>query len=176
VPHVAYHLAVTRPGRVLDLGIGFGLYGAVVRQWSDLGTWPAKTWLVGVEGFAAYRNPAWDLYNLVVVDSIENYLARASDLFDCILLTDVIEHFPKETGLAVVQGAQRLLERGGSLFVGTPALFCPQEAVYGNEFERHRSVWTAADFVALGFRVILDGAPDHWGNQMLLAQWRAPAA
>lgn len=174
VPHVAFHLAVERPARVLDLGVGFGLYGAVVRQWADLGVWPGRTWLVGVEGFAGYRSPAWDLYNLIVVDSIENYLARAAETFDCILLNDVIEHFDKPAGLAVMNRARQLLAPGGSLFVGTPAWFFPQEAVYGNELERHRSAWSAADFSSLGFELLSDGLPDRWGNQMLLARWRCP--
>ena len=53
-PAIATQFVVFRPGSVLDLGIGMGFYGAVVRQWLDGGVQPWRTRLVGVEGFAAY--------------------------------------------------------------------------------------------------------------------------
>lgn len=52
VPYVVQHLMKRGPQRVLDLGIGFGMYGAVVRQWHDRGVRPWRTHLTGVEVFA----------------------------------------------------------------------------------------------------------------------------
>ncbi|MGJ8488671.1 hypothetical protein ACSFB5_12350, partial [Glaesserella parasuis] len=92
VPHVARLLATRRPGRVLYLGIGSGFHGAIVRQWVDLGVRPWSTLLVGVEAWADYRNPLWDLYNLVFVETIQRHLDLHPETFDCILLGDVIEH------------------------------------------------------------------------------------
>lgn len=54
IPTIATQFVVFRQGSVLDLGIGMGFYGAVVRQWLDGGVQPWRTRLVGVEGFAAY--------------------------------------------------------------------------------------------------------------------------
>jgi len=59
-----------RPRSVLDLGMGFGCGGVVVRQWLDLGVRPWKTYLVGVEVWSDYRNPVWDLYSAVYVQTI----------------------------------------------------------------------------------------------------------
>lgn len=173
VPDVAYRLATRRPRSVLDLGIGFGHYGSVVRQWLDNGILPWDTYLVGVEGWEGYRNPAWQLYNAVVVDSIEGFLGQQTGCFDCVLLMDVIEHFEKAVGIELVERIQQVVAPGGFFLIGTPAIFMEQDAVYGNEFERHRALWTAADFQQCGFQLINDGQPDRFGNQMLLAEWVA---
>jgi SAM-dependent methyltransferase len=172
VPHVAKLLATARPGRVLDLGIGSGFYGAVVRQWADLGVQPWRTKLVGVEAWAGYRNPLWDLYNLVVVDTIENYFVRFQDPFDCVILGDVLEHFAPSDGAALLRESQSRVTPGGVLLVATPAVFFEQPAVYGNERERHRSVWPAARLEALDFSIVLSGEePQVAINPTVLATW-----
>lgn len=79
VPVITTHLGLSRPNSVLDLGIGMGFYGAVVRQWVDLGVQPWRTNLVGVEGLAAYQNPCWDLYDEVVVSPIGALLTASSE-------------------------------------------------------------------------------------------------
>jgi hypothetical protein len=43
-----------------------------------------------------------------------------------------------------------------------------QGAAYGNEFERHRSLWKVDELQALGFELLDDGTTDGFGNQMLL--------
>ena len=169
VPTIATHLHLARPRSVLDLGIGMGFYGAVVRQWLDLGVRPWRTRLVGVEGFAGYRNPCWDLFDEVVVSPIEEYLGRTTETWDAILLLDVLEHFPHAAGEQTLAAARGRLSQGGRLYVGTPAVWMEQGAAFGNEFERHRSLWTAEDLRGAGFEVLEAGEPDRFGNQMLLA-------
>ncbi len=56
VPEIATRLARSRPRSALDLGIGMGFYGAVVRQWLDPGVRPWQTKLVRIEDFAGNRN------------------------------------------------------------------------------------------------------------------------
>lgn len=175
VPYIAHNLCEHRPKRILDLGIGFGLYGAVVREWLDLGKQPWSTYVVGVEAWAEYGNPLWDLYNLVVVDTIQNYLRIAAESFDCVLLTDVIEHFPHDEGDWVLDALRERLSAGGRVLVGTPASFFEQGAVFGNQYECHRSLWTVQDLRARGFSVILDGTADQFGNRNVLAQWERGA-
>jgi predicted TPR repeat methyltransferase len=172
IPYVANHLVQHRPRRVLDLGIGFGMYGAVVRQWLDLGVKPWSTYLVGVEAWADYGNPLWDLYDLVAVDSIENFVVRQTQVFDCVLFNDVLEHFAKDVGRQVLDRVCKTVAPGGTLAVGTPAVPAEQGAVHGNEFERHRSAWTASELSELGFEIILDGRPGPHGMRMILGIWR----
>ncbi len=82
VPYVMYELSLVppKPKYVLDLGIGFGFYGAAIRQWLDLGiVFPNKnseeaTVLLGVEVHGNYRNPCWDLYDYVSFMNISDWL------------------------------------------------------------------------------------------------------
>jgi hypothetical protein len=176
VPAIATHFALFRPRSVLDLGIGMGFYGAVVRQWLDGGVQPWRTRLVGVEGFAAYRNPCWDLYDEVLVLPIEEYLSGTTETWDAILLLDVLEHFSIAAGRDLLADARSRLSPVGQLFVGTPAVWMEQGAAYGNDFERHRSLWTAEDMRGTGFEILEGGRPDRFGNQMLLAVHTAVAS
>lgn len=175
VSHVIHDLVTVRPQRVLDLGIGFGFYGSAVRQWLDFGVQPWRTHLVGVEGWAGYSNPLWDLYDVLVVDSIQNYLQRHHDQFDWILMTDVLEHFEMREGRQVIETLKTRVAPGGHLVIGTPAFFFEQGAVYGNAYETHRSIWRATDLAELGFVPIMTGdQPDEFGHLMVLAVWVAP--
>jgi hypothetical protein len=171
VPALAQAFLQRRPRSVLDLGMGFGGGGVVVRQWLDLGVRPWKTYLVGVEAWAEYRNPVWDLYNAVYVQTIEEFLGRRGEMFDCVLLGDVLEHFEKSVGREIIAAIKRQVEPGGCFLATTPAKFFPQDAVYGNERERHRSLWTPDDFAPLGFRVQCMGKPDYYCGECLFAEW-----
>jgi hypothetical protein len=159
------------PRSVLDLGMGFGFGGVVVRQWLDLGVRPWKTYLVGVEVWSDYRNPVWDLYSAVHVQTIEQFLATSTEAFDCVLLGDVIEHFEKEAGTWLLKDLQGRVAPRGCLLVATPARFFPQGACYNNEWERHRSLWTESDFAALGFTCERTGRQDFFCGECLFAHW-----
>lgn len=175
VPHIMAHMYQRHPKRVLDLGIGMGFYGAAIRQWLDAGYAPSfKTRIDGVEGFEGYRNPCWQLYNRLDICSIKEALAAIKEegvRYDAIILADVIEHFDLEEGREVVRTCCEFLLPGGCFYVATPAVFMEQGAAYGNEFERHRSLWRLADFEDLAaprrLEVLQSGAPDEFGNQML---------
>lgn len=191
VAHIVNRLIQRRPKTVLDLGIGMGFYGAAIRQWLDMGfAVNFNVQLVGVEGFERYRNPCWDLYNEVYVQSIEDFLQRMETIrqqptkyaeavacqFDAVLLTDVLEHFDKPAGASVITRVLNCLTRDGIFIISTPAIETEQGAVYGNEFERHKCAWSATElkqFVeekpGLSVEILQDGNPDAFGNLMLTA-------
>src|SRR5690606_3575305 len=133
VPEIATQLSRQQARSVLDLGVGMGMYGAVVRQYLDMGVRPWRTRLIGVGGFPAYRNPCWDLYDHVFEQSITLFLPWATDQWDAILLLDVLEHFDRQAGEQVIAAARKRLTPGGRLYIGTPAVWIEQGAAYGNE-------------------------------------------
>ena len=170
VPFITAELCALAPRNVLDLGCGFGWAGVAVRQWLDAGVAPWRTRLVGVEGFAAYRAPTWDLYDALHVARIEDWLARADgERFDAILLLDVLEHFEREVGEQVLCAARQRLSERGVLLIATPAIWHAQLAEHGNELETHRTLWTAAELRRAGCAILWDGATDRWGQAMLVA-------
>lgn len=180
--NIAHEIWKRKPARVLDLGVGFGMQGALVRQYVDQGIQPWKTFLIGIEGFEGYRNPLWDLYEFVNIMPIQDWIAGTikrndnqeyKSLYDMIIMTDVIEHFDKEEGFQIAQDLMKLLNPGGIVLIGTPGIFQEQGAAYGNEYERHRSAWSAFDFPP-GYEIIQDGSPDRDGHQMILVKYTKP--
>lgn len=180
--NIAHEIWKRKPARVLDLGIGFGMQGALVRQYVDQGVQPFKTWLLGIEGFEAYKNPVWDIYDMVKIMPIQKWIEGTliqnreredKCQFDMIIMTDVIEHFEKEEGYRIAKDLMSLLIPGGTILIGTPGIFQEQDAAYGNEYERHRSAWSAFDFPP-GYEIIQDGSPDRDGHQMILVKYTRP--
>ena len=172
VPHIVKGLLSTAPTSVLDLGIGFGMNGCVVRNWLDHGMAPYNTILVGVEVFPEYQSPAWDMYDTVAITDIESYLNQCitnGRKFDMVIMTDVIEHFTKEDGTRVLKLCKEVCNK--AVMVSTPAIFIEQGAYAGNEHEKHLSHWTIEDFAALGFGIVKDGRPDNFGHQMLVVDY-----
>lgn len=189
--HYCEHLQKHRPKSVLDVGVGFGLTGALVRQYLDNGVYEDivhhygdnagiedsiyhwSTRLMGVEPFN-YKNPAWHLYDGIFKMSIQEYLSdnqlTPSPQYDFIIFSDVIEHMEKEEGYEVIEGLIGLLNPGGVLMIGTPGVFVEQGAVHGNEYERHRSLWAWNEFPP-GFEVIMNGEPDEWKHRMILVKY-----
>lgn len=158
---------------VLDCGIGNGFWGLACRQW--LAGPGRPLYMMGVEGWEAYRGPAWQFYDYVWVSRIEHYLQRnphaRADRFDVILLLDVLEHFDKPQGHEILRLLRSRLRPGGSLYVGTPAVFIEQGAHEGNELEEHRSLWTPEDLTASHpCEILQSGEGDPQGYRMLLGR------
>jgi len=168
-----FPLIQKRPRAVLDIGIGFGFYGAAVRQWCDSGARPWRVHLTGVEAYGAYRNPTWDLYDRVVVKPLQQFAYwQAKGLpWDAMIMCDVIEHFTAEDGARELKRGIEALGSGGIFMVTTPAVFCEQGAVHGNEHEKHLSLWTTEMFQDLGFSIVRDGEPCRFKHRMIVAQY-----
>lgn len=161
-------MLATNPTSVLDLGIGFGMNGAAVRNWLDLGVKPFLTKLVGVEAWNDYKNPTWDLYDEVIIGDLVQVVNRLPD-FDMIIMTDVIEHLPKGVGLELLDKLKSKANK--SVLVSTPGVWIEQGAAYGNEYETHRSMWTCSDFIDKGYGIVDDGKGDAYGHMMIVADY-----
>jgi hypothetical protein len=138
-----------KPKRILDIGPGWGTYGLLFRQSLDMCNQEAyaredwQTEIIGIEVFEGYRTPLWDYaYNEVLIgDAVE--LAPEVGRCDLVLLGGVIEHLPKDKGMAFLDS---LLSQCTYAILSTPYGHMTQEAAYGNEAERHLSGWSKRDF------------------------------
>lgn len=148
------------------------MYGMIVRQYIDMGVQPYKTKLVGVEVWDKYESPVWQLYDNIYNITIEKFLERDKNTWDCIILADVIEHFSKFEALKIIEELKKRLNKNGMILLSTPAWFNPQGAVYGNRYETHRSLFETKDLVELGFTILKDGTPD-FNHKMIVAKYAA---
>jgi SAM-dependent methyltransferase len=154
IPTVIHVLRQLRPRSILDVGVGFGKWGHLFREYTDIleaehdpARYLRKNWQVridGIEGHAAYLTPMHRfLYNRIHRGDAARLLPRLP-CYDLVFLGDIIEHFEKHTGLQLLRDA---LDRAGqAVIVSTPKFQTDQEGLCANELERHRSLWTAKDF------------------------------
>ena len=153
-PFIIEQVVHLKPDSILDVGIGFGKYGLLLREVLELpyeryaqSQWKVK--IDGVEAFEGYRNPVHEfVYNRVFYGKIEEILPSLGQ-YDVILFIDVLEHFEKEEGRKLLRDL--LLHARKSLLVATPRFPAPQGAYLGNVFETHRSRWHILDFVDFDF-------------------------
>lgn len=74
------------------------------------------------------------------------------DSYDCVVSTDVIEHFEKDESERFIRSLEKIARK--RVIVMTPNGFVPQEAVGGNEFQIHRCGWEVDELEARGYSTI----------------------
>lgn len=153
VPIIAGIARQLRPASVLDVGVGFGKYGYLFREYLDIwdmervpdyGKERWRTRIDGVEATRDYLTPLHEfLYDDIHVGDVLT-LADQLDCYDVIVMGDVLEHFEKEAGLALLD---KLYARTNKCLILTfPARVAINHDVLGNAFEAHRSRWRRKDF------------------------------
>jgi hypothetical protein len=151
---VATWVQALRPATVLDVGIGFGKYGLLFREYLDVSPrsergerYDAPSTTVRIDGVEAYEPYVGPLqraiYDHIFVGDALTVLPSLGP-YDLVFAADVLEHFTRDDGERFLATAAAKAALG--VLVVTPALDLEQDDVFGNPFERHRSFWTPADF------------------------------
>jgi len=165
------------PKSILDIGIGFGKWGLLFREYTDIiaseldpPRYKKENWKIkieGIEGFPDYITPVHQyIYDNIYLGDILEVLPHLGE-YDLIFIGDVIEHLSKDKGRELIY--QALEHTNRYLILTTPRFPIKQEAICNNELERHRSLWTIKDLkkLALADVLILPG-------EILLAIYRKP--
>jgi len=166
VPLVINTVLRLKPESFLDIGVGFGKWGHLFREYSDIchaGDEPARyekpNWrcrIDGIEGHAPYITPMHKyLYDELMIGNAQDVLPKLLDegrRYDVIMLGDIIEHFDKDEGMKVLETCMKLANK--AVFVSTPRYEMEQGAVFDNELETHRSAWTPEDFASFPGAVV----------------------
>lgn len=154
IPAILKKVEQLKPQSILDIGIGFGKYGVLLREVLELSdqryhkdTW--KLQIDGVEAFSGYQNPLHEhIYDCVYYENISELIERLPS-YDVILMIDVLEHFEKDTGLTLLRTLVKLSKK--ALIISTPQYPSPQDEYLGNKFEEHKSRWTNVDLREFDF-------------------------
>jgi hypothetical protein len=154
IPVVIHLLRQIRPRSILDVGVGFGKWGHLFREYTDINEAerdPARyqptNWhfrIDGIEGHANYLTEMHRfLYNEIHVGDAAELLPKLPH-YDLIFLGDIIEHFDKPRGEQLLRDA--LEHANKAVVVSTPRFETEQGDLCANDLERHRSLWHARDF------------------------------
>lgn len=130
---------------ILDVGCGYGEWGALLRRRKG------SFYLVGVDIWRPHltmlnRIGVYD--ELIQVDAPK--LPFKDKSVDISLACEVLEHLGKEEGYELLKDLERISRN--MVIVSTP-LNWPQENIYSNPYERHRSEWTPSEFSNIGYKV-----------------------
>lgn len=157
IPTTVHVVRQLDPTSILDVGVGFGKWGLLFREYTDIRAseedshrYRREAWKVrieGIEGFPHYLTPVHEfVYDRVHVGLVQDLVDDLAD-YDVVHVGDVIEHLPKAQGIELLE---KLLRRSRkALVVSTPKYDTEQADSVSNELERHLSVWTKADFQRL---------------------------
>lgn len=140
---------LTKPRRLLDIGVGFGKYGFLAREYLELwyGSGKYDDWVIqidGIEAFGKYLTPVHEyIYDRVYVGNALDVLPRLEGRYDLVLIIDVLEHFNHADGLKLLTACR---ERAENIIISVPKNWCRQEAAFGNEYEVHKFHWKERHF------------------------------
>lgn len=146
------------PKSILDVGVGFGGIGFLIRQYFDLrpdkkkgfADWSIK--MDGIEIFEKYLTPVHDyIYNDIFIGEAISIISEQNIYYELMLAIDIIEHFNKDDGRRFIEVARG---RTDTFIVSTPYIYHKQDAEFYNKYEEHCSGWDASDFKNCGCRYI----------------------
>lgn len=151
---IPYLVEFTRKNRpqlktVLDVGVGFGKDGFLLREYYDVKEWHnyrPETWQLKITGVDIYNGYISELqrmiYNKIIIGDIIGVLPRLGT-FDLAVLGDVIEHLSKEEGYHLLDS---LFEHVEDIVITTPLGFQEHHGRDENVHEEHKSGWVLDDF------------------------------
>ena len=135
IPYVLEVIAAERPVSLLDVGAGYGKYGALARDYAS----PTR---VDAVDAVPPKLAGYDHVYLGDLRELSKLLPADAPRYDLALFVDVIEHFEKVEGHRVLA---ELTTRARRVLVTTPLGFRRQE-IPGMPYETHRSGWWPWDF------------------------------
>ncbi|GJM27024.1 MAG: hypothetical protein DHS20C16_34390 [Phycisphaerae bacterium] len=153
IPVIANAVRQIQPTSILDVGVGFGKYGVLFREYVDV--WSAKNagetkrggWrmrLEGIEVFQDYLSPLHDyIYDQIHIGEAESVIDGLGQ-YDVIFMGDVLEHFTKDAGRRMIE---KLYEHANKCVLLTyPHDAQKRDGILGNPAEAHLSTWSGSDF------------------------------
>lgn len=154
IPHIMRKVEQLNPQSILDVGVGFGKFGVLLREKLELpfNRYEKSTWRLqidGVEAFTGYQNPLHEyVYNRVYYENIATLVDQLPH-YDVILMINVLERFEKSAGLALLKSL--LPKTKKAIIISTPQYPDRPTEYMGNKFEEHKSRWTNIDLCEFDF-------------------------
>ena len=106
---------------------------------------------IGVEAFQPYleESKRKNIHTEYLKQRIEE-VDFSLDSFDAVIMIEVLEHLTKETGLEILEKAEKWAKN--KIIISTPNGYFPMGAVDSNAFQRHLSGWNIDALEKLGFK------------------------
>ena len=156
VEYICNRILQLKPQSVLDIGIGFGKFGFLAREYTDVWNGDYFEWKVRIDGIEIFEKYVGVLQEFIY-DEI--YIGDAFDViddlgqYDLVICADMLEHLEKGRGMRLLG---KIKEHSKLGIIALPAYPSNQGDVYGNEHERHRARWTFEELNPFGVTAVKD--------------------
>lgn len=167
IPYIVNKIITLKPRTILDVGIGFGKWGFLAREYTDIWLnhlndpegYKKKNWKTivdGIEVFESYIEPIQrELYNNIWIGDAVELVPIGNIMYDMIIASDVLEHMEGEKGYKLLTAIK---EKSKSAFIVTPIRVLAQGPVYKNQNEIHVHEWTKEQLESWGTVTVAGGA------------------
>ncbi|HEY4056573.1 MAG TPA: hypothetical protein VGM39_08185 [Kofleriaceae bacterium] len=141
------------PRSVVDIGMGAGKYGFLLREQTDFAHYRNRRdrWKLHIDGVEGFADTVGDhqraVYNDIFVEEALAFSQTNKRNYDVALVIDIIEHFVPAEGQALIEN---ILKFADYVIVSTPRGYFSQ--AHENPLEHHRSWWPTAALVELARR------------------------
>jgi len=137
---------LVQPKSVLDVGIGNGKYGFLLREYLGINReFSEEDFIIdGIEGYEEYITEVHKkIYNSIYIMDLNNKLELPNCNYDLCLLIDIIEHFDRDKGIEIIK---QLLSICKILLIATPWNIGDPSIRHSNPMEDHKYQWKKRDF------------------------------
>lgn len=139
----------TQPKSIFDIGIGFGKYGFLSREYLELfdGREKYNDWIRTIDGIEIFPNYLSALnkkiYDKIYLGDVLNILPTLDKKYDLILLIDILEHFNYDDGIKLLKICE---QKGSNTIISTPKQYFKQREMFGNPSEIHKFLYKKKHF------------------------------
>lgn len=156
IPPVIKAIQAAKPKTVLDVGVGFGKWGHLIREYTDVwdGNFQSKDWQVhitGVEAFEGYVDDGVRHYydEIVIGDALG--IVPTLQSHDIVIAMDMIEHQDKDRAIKLLQACIDCASMQAifSIPLGVKWLGANKSYTEINPWEEHKSAWESDELESL---------------------------
>jgi len=157
---------------ILEVGPGFGKWGVLLREYLEVYgnmRFHDEEWKIRIDAIEIcedYKNKLKeDVYSFLYWGDIMHHVDSAFMIkYELVIMLDVIEHLDKEEGISLIN---KLKQYADNILIMTPKKLSMTHSAWHdiNKHEDHKCVWTADEFIKLGFMIIQDK------DGPLIARW-----
>ena len=167
VPFIVNKIITLKPRRILDVGIGFGKWGFLAREYTDIWLnhssdpegYKNKNWkstVDGIEIFAGYvAELQREIYDNIWIGDACELIPALRTRYDMIICSDMLEHMEGEKGYELLASIK---DKCHDAFIVTPIKVLAQGPVYKNDNEIHVHEWTKEQLSNWGTVTVAGGA------------------
>jgi len=153
--HICNRILKIKPDTFLDIGIGHGKWGFLVREYTD--AWKSRvkvkenqTIIHGIEAYSDYIGPLQKLiYDDIFIGEANDIIMRTPiKKYDIIIMAATIEHMPKKIGYNLLK---RIKNKSRFAYITTPKdAKVTGKSMNHNPYETHLCEWTLKELSEFG--------------------------